>query len=244
MNPRVERLLNELEEFAPGLSNGGRGHALRGTDGKTLGELLAEQPDALLAAALRSAKCRNEIVEELLVVRHRTQLIRVLRASGADLHTAENLVQDLCANVLQGRLDNFDPDRELGCYLQAMVRNLYRSSVRRRQPIYTEDMGEYVGPDTVDQQVELREMLNRFEEAIQDLPDLEQDIMRMTCDGWQPQEIATEMGLPVSRVYPVLANCRKHLTQILAPELPPSSRGRPRLRRDPDTCIGEPADQA
>jgi hypothetical protein len=99
MNPGVEQFLNELEEFAPGLSNG---------DGKTLGELLAEQSDAVLAASLRSAMCGNEIVEELLVVRHHTKLIRVLRALGADEHTAENLVQDLCANVLQGALDNFD----------------------------------------------------------------------------------------------------------------------------------------
>lgn len=244
MNPRVEQFLNELEEFAPGLSNGGRGRALHRTDGKTLGELLAEQPDAVLAAALRSAKCRNEIVEELLVVRHCTKLIRVLRAFGADEHTAENLVQDLCVNVLQGALDNFDADQEFGRYLRTMVRNLYRSSARRRQPIFTEDMLECVGPDTVDQEVELREMFNRFEEAIQDFPELEQGIMRMTCDGWQPQEIANEMGLPVSRVYPVLANCRRHLTQILAPTLPPPTRGRPRMRCDSDTCIGEPADQA
>ena len=98
---------------------------------------------------------------------------------------------------------------------------------------------------TVDQEVELHEMFNRFEDAIQSLPPLEQRAMRMTCDGWQPREIATDLGLPVSRVYPVLATCRRYLTQLLAPELSPPTRGRPRLLRDTDTsCIGEAADQA
>lgn len=243
MNPLVERLLNELEEFAP--EAGGERHApRRATDGKTLGELLAEQSDAVLAAALRFAKCRNEIIEELLVVRHRPQLIRLLRAFGADAHTAENLVQDLCANVLQGALDNFDADEEFGRYVRTMVRNLYRSSVRRRQPVFTEDMLDRIGPDTVDQEVELREMFTRFEAAIQSMPPLERRVMRMTCDGWQPKDIATELGLPASHVYPVLADCRRRLTHELAPELPPPTRGRPRrLRGTDDSCI-EAADQA
>ncbi|MBY0523867.1 MAG: hypothetical protein K2R98_10745 [Gemmataceae bacterium] len=64
----------------------------------------------------------------------------MLLAFGADEHNAENLVQDLCANVLQGALDNFDADQEFGRYLRTMVRNLYRSSLRRRQPAFTEDM--------------------------------------------------------------------------------------------------------
>jgi RNA polymerase sigma factor (sigma-70 family) len=193
MNALVEQLLNELKEFAPELGNGSS--ADRKVEGRSLRELLALQDDAILVGALRAGVFRNEIVEELLVVRYRARLIRLLCTVGAEYHTAESLVQQLCADVLEGALDNFDASQEFGRYVQTMVRNLHRTSKRRKQPAFTEDMLESPGPDTVDQEVELREMLSRFEEAMHEFPELEQRIMRMTSEGWEPGEIADELGL-------------------------------------------------
>jgi RNA polymerase sigma factor (sigma-70 family) len=246
MNRTVEQFVDELKKFAPDLGDeGGAERALQWPDGKLLGDLLAEQDDAILAAALRYGVCRNEIIVELLVVRHREKLVRLLRAVGADEHTAENLVQELCAKVLQGALNNFDANQEFGRYLQTIVRNQYRSTARKRQPVFTEDMLGCLGPDTVDQEVEMHEMLHRFDAAIRCLPELEQGIMRMTCDGWTPRDIANELGMEVSRIYPLLASCRKYLTQLLAPTLTASSRGRPRLCRDTDSsCSSDSSDQS
>lgn len=226
MNPRVEQLLNELNEFTRDLGNG----APRRADGMYLSELLAQQDDEVLAGAICCAgSFRNAIIEELLVTRRRVELIRLLRVLGAEFHTAENLVQDLCIKVLKGALDDFDVNKEFGRYLRTIVRNLFRSSRRRRQPVFTEDMHESLGPDKVDQRVELRETLSQFAEAMRDFPELEQRIMRLTGEGWTPGEIANELGMEVRSIYPRIAHCRQYLIDLIDPSLPPATRGRPRL---------------
>jgi RNA polymerase sigma factor (sigma-70 family) len=239
MNTPVEQFVNELRRFVPDLNEGV-------SDDGALRRLVKEQDDAILAAALRFGIFRNAIIEELLVVRHYARLTRMLRILGAKEDAAENLVQDLYVKVLKGALKDYDPNQEFRCYLQAIIRNLYRSSLRRRQSAFTEDMlDESPGPDTVDQEVEMHELLNQFEAAIKEFPELEQSIMWMTRDGIKPGDIANELGLEVSRIYPVLARCRKYLTELLAPTLPASSRGRPRLYRNTDSsCSGDSSDQS
>jgi RNA polymerase sigma factor (sigma-70 family) len=236
MNPLVEQFLNELNEFAPDLGNSGLAH--RTADGRTLAGVLTRQTDAVLAGAIAHAgPFRNAIIVELLVDRYRPRLNRLLFALGADEHTAENLIQDLCANVVGGALDNFDANQEFSRYVQTIVRRQFYTTVRRPRAVFTEDMLESPGPDTVDQEVEMHELFNLFDEAIRELPDMEQQVMRMTCDGWKPSDIAIAMETDIRSIYIIRTSCREYLAQLLAPALPASRRGRPRLSVNADsTC--------
>ena len=229
MNDDVELLQRALQWFAVRLTNRpAADFALCNPAGVSLGELLRKQSDEALAGVVRLGLCKKAVVEELLVCRCQRRLRMWFTAFGADEHTANDLVQEICVWMLRGGLDRYDPDRPFASFLCTVARNLYITRVcRPRRPLPAGRQLEKPGHDVTGEAVEVRELSRRIDQAVAELPDQECAIMRLSFQGWSAAEIADHLRVDVTVVYRRLNSARARLQDVLRPQFGPSKRGRP-----------------
>jgi RNA polymerase sigma factor (sigma-70 family) len=207
-----------------------------------LEEVLAGQfLDETLALALQKGFCVKAVFVELFSRRYEDRLLRWLSALDHDEHRRRDVVQMLYmkfyAPMKWGKplLKGFDPSQAFRPWLHVVARNFWIAEVgRRRQPYPTAEWDEHAGPDTVERDVLARELDSRLTAALAELPYEHQSVMALKLAGRAAEQIASELRLPILRVYRVLHRARQLLAQRLDVDLPPSNSGRKPRQTGPE----------
>ena len=111
-----------------------------------------------------------------------------------------------------------DPERFAGWFM-TIVRNRSRNLIRRESLRQTSDVPQGTRsriptPDKIAETSELRETL---QQAIAELPDIQQEVVLLhDLEGWKHREIAERLGIPSGTVRSHLHFARKALKQALA----------------------------
>lgn len=164
------------------------------------------------------ARVRREAFEHL-VSRTRTRLGRFLtqRCQCRDSYLADDIVQQVLIKLFL-RADQFDPSRSFWGWLYRITRNEYIDALRR---LRSGDVG--IGQtgrpeDDIEQWLDHhaqashtpedsaveRETRRRLEEAIEALPPLQRQIIRLKREGLKGKDIASQLGISqayVSQLY-------------------------------------------
>lgn len=170
------------------------------------------------ADAPRVARVRKEAFEHL-VGRTRVRLGRFLiqRCGCRDTYLADDIVQQVLIKLFL-RADQFDPGRSFWGWLYRIARNEYIDALRRLHPGDVgvgqsgrpEDElehwldGRAASRHTPEDSAMERESRRRLDEAIDALPTLQRDIVRLKRDGLKGKDIAAQLGISqayVSQLY-------------------------------------------
>lgn len=164
----------------------------------------------------------------LLVRRYQRPAYAVALSVVGRHEDAEDAAQEAFLVALE-RLDECrNPDR-FGGWLLTIVRNRSKNLIRRETLRDTDEVppgarSKIPMPDRVTEMSELRGLL---EEAMQDLPEVQREIVMLhDLEGWKHREIAERLDLPPGTVRSHLHFARKALRKALQ-DLP----GAPRAKR-------------
>ncbi|MBQ0043739.1 MAG: sigma-70 family RNA polymerase sigma factor [Bacteroidales bacterium] len=101
-------------------------------------------------------------------------------------------------------------------YGTMMVRNICIDIIRKAERMHTESIPESLAAPPPDQRRESQERLKATEEAMKELPELQQKILRMRVWGkMEFDEIADELGISQVNVRVQLSRARKRLKEQL-----------------------------
>ena len=134
---------------------------------------------------------------------------------------AEDAAQESFLVALDQLDECRDPERFAGWFM-TIVRNRSRNLIRRESLRQTSDVPQGTRsriptPDKIAETSELRETL---QQAIAELPDIQQEVVLLhDLEGWKHREIAERLGIPSGTVRSHLHFARKALKKALA-EMP------------------------
>lgn len=165
----------------------------------------------------------------LLVRRYQRAAYAVALSVVGRHEDAEDAAQEAFLVALERLEECRNPDR-FGGWLLTIVRNRSKNLIRRESLRETDDVppgarSKIPTPDRVTETSELRGLL---EEAMQDLPEVQREIVMLhDLEGWKHREIAERLDLPPGTVRSHLHFARKALRKALQ-DLP----GAPRAKRE------------
>jgi len=130
---------------------------------------------------------------------------------------AEDAAQEAFVVALERLEECKSPDR-FGGWLLTIVRNRSKNLIRRESLRETEEVppgatSKVPTPDRVTERAELRRIL---EEAMEELPEVQREIVMLhDLEGWKHREIAERLDLPPGTVRSHLHFARKALREAL-----------------------------
>jgi RNA polymerase sigma-70 factor (ECF subfamily) len=170
----------------------------------------------------------RKVAFELLVKRTSERLRRFLmrRCHCSDSHLVEDLTQQVLIKLyLRG--EQFDPRRSFWGWIYRIAHNEYIDSLRRRRP-GDSGVGQ-AGPSPFEQPLENQvsdlgtpesialdeERRRLLDDAIAQLPHLQQEIVRFKRDGLSGKEIANRLGVSQAYVSQLYHEAEEVLGEIL-----------------------------
>lgn len=178
---------------------------------------------------VRRAREGDEVAFGLLVRRYQRPAYAVALSVVGKHEDAEDAAQEAFLVALQRLEECRNPDR-FGGWLLTIVRNRSKNLIRRESLRDTDEVppstqSKVPTPDRVTETAELRGLL---EEAMEDLPEVQREIVMLhDLEGWKHREIAERLDLPPGTVRSHLHFARKALRKALR-DLP----GAPRAKRN------------
>jgi RNA polymerase sigma-70 factor (ECF subfamily) len=155
-----------------------------------------------------------------MVTRHRSGVIRVARRLLGDAHEAEDVAQETFVRAYRA-LTTFDRARPLGPWLYRIATNLSLNRLKRRSVAADAELdGQFIeladsapNPEGAFLRKEVR---NRLRKEVAALPDHYRLVIELRhYRDLSYQEIADELGVPLSDVKSWLFRARKRLRQKL-----------------------------
>lgn len=195
---------------------------------RTVKGLRESSDEELLLRARRGAP---QAFDEF-VARHTQGVFRwMVRAVG--IEDAEDLTQEIFFRAFRG-LDGYRGDAPARAWLAAIahnsVKNRYRFRGRFRRLFSSAPESDRADPPAADDpeaQASAQESRRFVSEALKHLPEeFRMPIILRDLEGWNYEEIAVSLHLPVGTVKSRIARGRGRLKEILAPLLP-RPKGRP-----------------
>jgi RNA polymerase sigma-70 factor (ECF subfamily) len=161
---------------------------------------------------------------DLFLSRHASRVLAWMqRATGRE--DAEDLAQDVFFRAFRG-LAQFRGDAPPLAWLAAIahnvVKNRYRFLARFRRVFLPADPGADPPGEALDpeENVTLRQRESLLRRAIERLPqDFRMPLALRDLEGWNYEEIAVSLHLPVGTVKSRIARARGRLRDLLAPDL-------------------------
>ena len=172
------------------------------------------------ATLIRSLLANDEDAWRIFHERYSRQLLGVIsrvtrrfpQLTGTD--HLEEIYGSLCLRLLKDdkrRLRSFDPQRgtPLGSWLCALARNSAHDFLRnhRRQPGLCkagEELSEVEAPSDVPDAFSIcseREQARALSQLVEDLSDRDREFLGAYLQGFEPEQIAAQLGISVSTVY-------------------------------------------
>jgi RNA polymerase sigma-70 factor (ECF subfamily) len=200
---------------------------------------LINDPDAVLLAGLRAG---DEQAFAALVRRHGAALLRYARTFVRSETTAEDVVQETWLAVVTG-VERFEGRALLRTWLYGIVANRGRTrALRERRSVpfsslvrdeLDGDRGELaldrflprggwaIAPQPwPDEQYETRETLAVVRDAIDALPPVQREVVRLRdVEGWDPAEICAKLGISAGNQRVLLHRGRTRVRAALEQEL-------------------------
>jgi RNA polymerase sigma factor (sigma-70 family) len=186
----------------------------------SLAQVLAEVSDEGLVLAVKRGFLVGEASEALLVQRYRLLLCRWCCRWHVPFHDAEDLWQNLFVKFLQTRFDSYHPEAgkedNFRAYLWATAHNQWVRDLRKKRPEPFAGIPDVAGNGHSAEEILLgKELEQRLEVALGELPEPRQSILRATLDEHSPAEIAEALDRPVRFVYRELFHARRALEEAL-----------------------------
>lgn len=174
-----------------------------------------ETSDEALAGAAKDGDVR---ALELLILRHESRVLRVLRFLGVARDDREDLAQDVFLKVFRG-LSGFRPGFVFEAWLYRVTVNAafdYRSGEERRtRHLAPLDDEEPAGDRISDQ--DLTVLRNRLEAALDTLTDRERAVFVLKeIEGLDTAQVARGLGLREVTVRRHLGQARERLKKVLS----------------------------
>jgi RNA polymerase sigma-70 factor (ECF subfamily) len=168
---------------------------------------------------VRLARAGDAVAFRLLVERHRPTALARIRRIGADVHEADDIVQEAFLQAFLGLPRLRDPDRFAG-WLGGILGNVYRAAVRRRETaILLERWPEAWHPATADGLVDAEHMDRRqaLAEAVATLPGGQRSAVELFYYADQSVErtaacLASSPGSVKVALHKARARLREHIT--------------------------------
>jgi len=198
----------------------GVARALLAGAGCDLASLLAELPDETLVLAIQKTFLAKPAFEELLVNRHEQALRRWFTLQLGSIDCAEELIQELYLKLWAGRaLATYDAGRPFRAWLWTVAHNLCVGEFRRQRNLsgLPETEQSSPGPSPLEE-VAYRELEQRVESAVRELPDVQQQVLRGAMGGHSADDMARQLKLPKHQVYRLLFRARRHVERSLEPD--------------------------
>jgi RNA polymerase sigma factor (sigma-70 family) len=197
--------------------------------GCTPAELLAEMADESLVLAIQKRFLRNLAFEELMVNRYEKVLLRWFGRRLGGLDRAQEFTQELYLKLLTNNtLGTYNSACPFAPWLWRVAHNLWVGEMRRRHleglPDWQEPSSTHPGPL---EEAAGRELEERIEEIMRDLPAAHQQVLREAMNGASADDTARRLGLTKAEVYRFLFRARRQVEQALSAEGP-----RPACRMD------------
>jgi RNA polymerase sigma factor (sigma-70 family) len=142
-----------------------------------------------------------------------SRLLRIVSRWTCDEHTARDFVQETYQHVFEST--DFDPFRpDAFGFLRRIAWWLWQSHCRRRPNIRLPD--DFPSPRAhfwwqIDEQ---RETVRR---AIRELPKAQRGVVDWHLSGMPHSDIASELGLPIEKVYSLFLQAKIKLREVLRP---------------------------
>lgn len=144
-----------------------------------------------------------------------------------DREQSMDIAQDVLLYLWVNR-ERLDSDLNLGAYIRVAVRNACLKVIRHGKvkdrvfdQIEKRIWGEPVNSDSTEHRVRQRELQNRLKQAIQGLPDLAQEIYRLSREEHlSHREIAEKLSMDPKAVENQLSRALKKIRTSLADLLP------------------------
>ncbi|MDZ7779100.1 MAG: sigma-70 family RNA polymerase sigma factor [Gemmatimonadota bacterium] len=178
---------------------------------------------------VRRAREGDERAFGLLVQRYQRPAYAVALSVVGKHEDAEDAAQEAFLVALERLEECRNPDR-FGGWLLTIVRNRSKNLIRRESLRDTDEVppatqSKMPTPDRVTETAELRGLL---EEAMEDLPEVQREVVMLhDLEGWKHREIAERLDLPPGTVRSHLHFARKALRKALR-DLP----GAPEAKRN------------
>jgi RNA polymerase sigma factor (sigma-70 family) len=181
------------------------------------------QTDETLALAFQKGAFADLVFVELLVTRFGPKLPGWFVRHGrrynerVDDELANELTQETWYRVFSGRLRGYDPTRGFGSFLFVVSRNLFvQRVVRQRRVEQLVEWDDRAEADTVELEVEFRELRGRLEAALVSLSTEHREVLQLTLAGHTPEGIAGMLGVTVQVVYRRLFHARRAVERELS----------------------------
>ena len=157
----------------------------------------------------------------LLVEKHRLYVFNVAkRFTNNDLDEAEDLAQETFIKAFSS-LNSFEFKSSFQTWLYRIIKNTFLNSINKRTietcmqkttiENYVETIGNNENPET---EFEYKELLNRFDNALQSLPERQREVFCLRYyDGMKYEEIAETLGLDVGGLKASYYHAMKKLTK-------------------------------
>jgi RNA polymerase sigma-70 factor (ECF subfamily) len=159
-----------------------------------------------------------------LVRRYQESVFNVCYRLAGERREAEDLTQEAFLRAFR-RLDSFDETRPFGPWMRRLAANLSLNALQRRVPVELplEEEHEWIpghGGGMPEPQAVQRERTAAVRQAIQGLPPHFRAVIELRhYQGLSYAEIAEALSLPLSDVKSHLYRARKHLAQVLEPDV-------------------------
>jgi RNA polymerase sigma-70 factor (ECF subfamily) len=192
------------------------------------GEHAGELSDAQL---IRQFKEGQRSAFDRLVLRHQRRIYAITRRMSGDHDDADDLAQETFLAAYRA-LEGFDERKSFVAFLSRIAINLSINHLRRRKRwrnIETRHGEEARGAVTgnagmaADRQMERDRLINRLQEAIDDLPPEQKAVLALKVDQEMSyQEIAETLGISMGTVMSRLSRARERLRRKLKENSTPS----------------------
>src|SRR4030042_5504629 len=170
-----------------------------------------------LVLEIRNSKAK---AFEILFKKYCQSLIYFSRRYVFDKQIAENIVQDVFAGIWQKR-QNLDPSQSIKAYLFAAVKNesfKYLRHINVESRSYDRVIKLVNIEKTPEEILDEKELRDRLNSAINDLPEKCREIFFMTrFDGLKYSEIAEILGISIKTVETQMGRAFKKLREYLEP---------------------------
>lgn len=183
--------------------------------------------DALVAEARTNPAAFADLYE-----RHRLAIHAYVFRRVGDPHTAEDITSQIFLQALRG-LPTYRSGSFRGWLFQ-ITRNTIVDNHRRERPTTSGDaLAEQADPDPGPLELaEVREAREQVHRLIDQLPDTQQDIIRLRLQGHTGQEIADALGMTVGAVKSAQFRAFQRIRELMNASPKPTDHGtHPRFRR-------------
>jgi len=144
--------------------------------------------------------------------------LRILKNS----HDAEDIVQEICVKLWDGRAD-LEDIRSIEAYAFRMTRNLCLDRIKKKKPQYYDDRQTasvtYDPPDQAPDpsgNLEMKDTMQRVSQIIGDLPEQQRTLVQLRdVEGLEYEEISDITGMEVNAIRVGLSRARKKLRESI-----------------------------